>query len=98
MIRTGAPFLRLIYQGNALTYPLGSNVAQREMILTEYNNSMQNFHICTWTEKLLKVMLENAIEQTYVTGIYTGTQGFRNRTIQEIFMHLYQTYRRITNI
>ena len=87
-----------MYPGNAPTYPQGSTVAQRQIILTQYNNDMRNFHICTRTEKLLKVMLENAIERTYLAGIYTATQGFGNRTLQDIFMHLYQTYGRITTI
>lgn len=41
-------------------------------------------------------MIEQAIESVYLAGIYSDTQGFGNRTIQDIFAHLYATYGRIT--
>ena len=41
-------------------------------------------------------MLEQAIEATYLAGIYSETQGFGTRAAIEIFAYLYQTYGRIS--
>lgn len=45
LLRTGTPFPRPIYPGDALTFPNGSNVAQRAQIQQAYNAALRNYHI-----------------------------------------------------
>ena len=41
-------------------------------------------------------MLENAIEHPYLAGIHSSILGFGARSLQDIFLHLYQSYGRIS--
>ena len=45
LIRTGAPFPRPHYPGNAPTFQPGSIVAQRQTIQQQYYTDLRNFHI-----------------------------------------------------
>ena len=41
-------------------------------------------------------MVENAVEHVYLSGIHSPTLGFGARTLQDVFLFLYQTYGRIS--
>ena len=41
-------------------------------------------------------MFENAIEHPYLARIHSSILGFGARTLQDIFLHLYQSYGRIS--
>ena len=43
-------------------------------------------------------MLDNAIEHPYLAGIHSFILGFGARTLQDIFLHLYQSYGRISPV
>ena len=96
ILRTGGPFPRPTYPSNSPVFPPGSTVAQRQQIQQLYNAQLRNFNIVQRTEKLLLTLIEQAIENTYLAGIYNKTQGFGNHNIQDIFNFLYQTYGRIS--
>ena len=89
LLRTGAAFPRPVYPGNGPIYPGGSTAAQRANIDARYAHRLLLFDTCNKTEKLLKTMLENAIEPAYLSGIHTETHGFGARTLHDIFQHLY---------
>ena len=96
LIRTGAPFPRPGFPGNAPVFPQGVTVAARQQIQQVYNANLRNYIIVQRCERVLMTMLEQAIESTYLAGIYSETQGFGNRNVQDIFTYLFQTYGRIS--
>lgn len=52
----------------------------------------ENYLICQSAKNILKLLLENAIEHSFLAGIHSATLGFGTRTLQDIFLHLYQSY------
>ena len=55
-----------------------------------------NFLSCQTTESIIKSLLENAIEHSYLAGIHSAILGFGVRSLQDIFLHLYQLYGRLS--
>ena len=96
ILRVGAPFPRPPYPGDAAQFPAGAMIVQRQNLQAAYDANIKNFTICQTTENILKSLLENAIEHSYLAGIHSATLGFGVRTLQDIFLHLYQTYVRIS--
>ena len=96
VLRVGAPFPRPIYPGDTPTFPAGTTVADRQTLTSAHAANMRSYLTCQTTENILKTMLENAIEHSYLAGIHSATLGFGARTLQDIFLHLYQTYGRIS--
>ena len=96
VLRVGVPFPRPIYPGDVIVYPAGSTVIQRANLLTTYNLQLKNYNTCQITENLLKTMLENAVDSSYLAGIHSDTLGFGVCTLQDIFLDLYQSYGRIS--
>lgn len=68
----------------------------RQQIQQVYNSNLRNYNITQRCERLLLTMLEQAVKSTYLAGIYSETQGFRNRNVQDVFTYLFQTYGRIS--
>ena len=68
---------------------------QRQNIQAAHDANIKNFLTCQTTENILKSLLENAIEHSYLAGINSTIFGFRVRSLQDIFLHLYQSYGRI---
>ena len=96
IVRFGAPFPRPPYPGDAPIFPPGANLTARTKITNAFNASMKNYNTTQTTENLLKTMLENTIEHPYLARIHSFILGFGARTVQEIFIHLYQFYGRIS--
>ena len=47
------------------------------------------------TENIIKSLLENAIEHSYLAGIHSTILGFGVISLKDIFLHSYQSYGRI---
>ena len=97
ILRVGAPFPRPIYPGYSPIFPVNSTVVQRATITNRHNINMNNFNLCEATENILKTMVENAIDHSFLAAIHSEILGFGNRTLQDIFLHLYQAYGRISS-
>ena len=69
---------------------------QRHKIQDSYDANIKIFLTCQTTDKIVKSLLNNSIEHYYLAGIHSAILGFGVRLLQDIFMHLYQSYRRIS--
>ena len=95
ILRVGAPFPRPKYPGDAAHFPVGATLLQRQNIQAAYEANIKNVLTCQTTDKIVKSLLNNAIEHYYLAGIHSAILGFGVVSIQDIFLHLYQSYRRI---
>ena len=95
ILRVGAPFLRLTYPGDTANFPVGSTLMQLQNIQAAYDANIKLFLTCQTIENTLKSLLGNEIEHSYLAGIHYAILGFGVRSLQDIFIHLYQSYRRI---
>ena len=68
----------------------------RQQIQQVYNANLRNYNITQRCERLLLTIFEQAVENTYLAGIYNETQGFGNWNVQDIFTYLFQSYGRIS--
>ena len=80
------------YPGDAAQFPAGATIVQRQNLQSAYDTIIKNFAMCQTTENILKSLLENAIKHSYLAVIHSATLGFGARTLQDIFLYLYQTY------
>ena len=69
---------------------------QRQNIQAAYDANIKHFLTCQTTENILKSLLNNAIEHSYLAGIHSAILGFEVRSLQDIFIQLYQSYMRIS--
>ena len=69
ILRVGAPFPRPPYPGDAANFPVGATIEQRQNIQTAYDANIKIFLTCQTTENILKSLLDNAIEHSYLAGI-----------------------------
>ena len=76
MLRVGAPFPRPSYLGNAAHFTIGSTLVQIQDIQAAYDANIKNFLTCQTTENVLKLLLKNAIEHSYLAGIHSAILGF----------------------
>ena len=65
---------------------------QLQNIQDAYDANIKIFLTCQTTENILKSLLENTIEHSYLPGIHSAILGFGVRSLQYIFLHLYQSY------
>ena len=96
VLRAGGPFLRPTYPGDQPVFPAGVRVTDRTTIQNRFDLALKNYNTCQTTENLLKTMLENAVEHSYLAGIHSEILSFGSRSLQDIFIHLYQSYGRIS--
>ena len=96
ILQVGAPFPQLPYPGNAPYFPVGATLVKHQNIQAAYDDNIKNFLTCQTTDHILKSLLENAIEHSYLDGIRSAILGFGLRSLQDIFLHLYQSYGRIS--
>ena len=96
VLRVGGPFPRPAYPGDQPLFPVGATVVARANIQNVFDAELRNFNTCQTTENVLKTMLENAIEHSYLAGIHSEILGFGARSLQDIILHLYQSYGRIS--
>ena len=96
VLRVGGPFPRPPYPGDQPLFPVGATAVARANIQSIFDTALRNFNTCQTTENVLKTMVENAIEHSYLAGIHSEILGFGARSLQNIFLHLYQSYRRIS--
>ena len=87
-----APFLQPPYPGDAAHFPVGATLVQRKNIEAAYDANIKKFLTCQTTDNILKLLLENAIEHSYLAGIYSDILVFGVRSLQDIFLHFYQSY------
>ena len=64
----------------------------RQNIQAAYDANIKTFLTCQITENILKSLLDNAIERSYLAGIHCAILGFGVRSLQDIFLHQYQSY------
>ena len=95
ILRVGAPFPRPPYLGNAAHFPVGATLVQRQNIQAAYDVNIKIFLTFQTTENILKSLLNNAIEPSYLAVIHSAILGFGVRSMQYVFLHLYQSYSRI---
>ena len=69
---------------------------QLHNIQAAYDANIKNFLTCQTTENILKYILENAIEHSYLAGIHSAILSFGVRSLQDIFIHLHQSHGRIS--
>ena len=76
-------------------FPVGSTFVQRQNIQAAYDSNIKIFLTCQTTDNIIKSLLEKEIEYPYLAGIHSAILGFGVRSLQDIFLHLYQSYGRI---
>ena len=76
ILRVGAPFPRPPYNGDAAHFPVGTTLVQCQNIQAAYDANIKNFLTCQTTENVLKLLLKNAIEHSYLAGIHSAILGF----------------------
>ena len=96
ILRVGTPFPRPIYPVDSPIFPANSTTVQRATITNRYIIIMNNYNTYEATDNILKTMVENAIYHLFFEVIHSEILGFGNRTLQDIFLHLYQAYGRIS--
>jgi hypothetical protein len=95
LLRTAHHFNRPVYPGEAPTYPIGATDQQRDDLLLIWQQHTKAYLTCQRVEQILLSMLENAVEDTYLTGIHDPAHGFGARSIIDVFQYLFQTYGQI---
>lgn len=92
LLRTGHHFNRPAYPGDAPVYDVEATAAQRATSLHNWQNRSQQYQTCQRLERILQSMVENSIEQTYLTGIHDPAHGFGARSLIDVFSYLFATY------
>ena len=92
ILRVGAPFPRPPYTVDSAHFPVGSTPMQCQNIQAAYDANIKNFLTCQTTENILKSLFEKAIEYSYLAGIHSAILVFLLRSLQDIFLHLHQSY------
>ena len=95
-LRVGSPFPRPAYPGAQPVFPANATPSVQANIQNAFNVDMRNYLLTQRTGILLLTLLENAIDSEYLAGVHTEILGFGNRTLPDIFTHLYQVYGRIS--
>jgi hypothetical protein len=95
LLRTAHHFNRPIYPGEAPAYPIGATDQQRDDLLLAWQQHTKTYLTCQRVEQILLSMLENAVEDTYLTGIHDPAHGFGARSIIDVFQYLFRTYGQI---
>jgi hypothetical protein len=95
LLRTAHHFNRPIYPGEAPAYPIGATDQERDDILLLWQQHTKAYNTCQRVEQILLSMLENAVEDTYLTGIHDPAHGFGARSIIDVFQYLFRTYGQI---
>ena len=65
-LRSGSPFPSPTHPGNAPEFPNSVTVAQRQATQQLYSIALRNHTPMTWTENLLKNMIERAVDNTHL--------------------------------
>ena len=68
---------------------------QRQNIQAAFDANIIFLLTCQTIENILKLLLENTIEHSYLVAIHSAILGFEVRSLQDIFSHLYQSYGQI---
>jgi hypothetical protein len=95
LLRTAHHFNRPIYPGEAPAYPIGASDQERADMLLAWQQHTKSYLTCQRVEQILLSMLENAVEDTYLTGIHDPAHGFGARSIIDVFQYLFRTYGQI---
>ena len=85
ILQVGEPFPRPPYPGDVEHFTVGATLAQHQNIQAAYDANIKIFLTCQTTENILKLLLENEIEYSYLAGIHSDILGFRVRSLQDIF-------------
>jgi hypothetical protein len=95
LLRTAHHFNRPVYPGEAPAYPIGATDQEREDLLLTWQQHTKAYLTCQRVEQILLSMLENAVQDTYLTGIHDPAHGFGARSIIDVFQYLFRTYGQI---
>jgi hypothetical protein len=95
LLRTAHHFNRPIYPGEAPSYPIGASDQERADLLLAWQQHTKAYLTCQRVEQILLSMLENAVEDTYLTGIHDPAHGFGARSIIDVYQYLFRTYGQI---
>ena len=96
ILRVGPPFPWPPCPGNAAHFLVGTTLVQCQNIQAAYDANIKILLTCQTTENILKSLLENAIEHSYLAGNHSAILGFGVISLQDIFLHLYKSYGLIT--
>ena len=94
---TGAHFVRPPNPGLTPTIPAG---ATQHVILATQNNhqaSLKQYKECNLIERALKNQIINAIDSLYLEALEEDYVGYKNRSIIDLFTHLFDNYGIISN-
>ena len=87
ILRVGAPVPRPPHPGDAAHFPVGATLVQRQNIQAAYDVNIKIFLTCQTTENILKSLLKNANEHSYLSVIHCAILGFGVRSPQYIVLH-----------
>ena len=90
ILRVGAPFPRPPYTVDSAHFPVGSTPVQRQNIQAAYDANIKNFLTFHTTDNIIKLLLKNVIEHSYLARIHLAILGFEVRSLKDIFLHLYK--------
>ena len=76
ILQVGVPFPRASYPGDAAHFPVGATLLQHQNIQAAYGANIKIFLTFQTTENILKLLLKNAIEHSYLAGIHSTILGF----------------------
>ena len=93
ILRSGSPFPRPPYPGDAAHCPVGATLVQRQNIQALYDANIKNFMTCQKTENILKFLLDNEIEHSYLAGIHYAILGYFSTYINHTGALAQQGYR-----
>ena len=78
-LRVGAPFPRPPYPGNTAHFTVGATLVQLQNTQAAYDANIKIFLTCQTTENIIKSLLENAIEHSYLAEIHSAILVFKAR-------------------
>ena len=81
ILRVEAPFPRPPYPGYAAYFPVGATIVQNQNTQAAYDARIKIFLTCQTTENILKLLMENEIEHSYLAQIQYDTLGFGARSL-----------------
>ena len=92
----GVPFIITPYPGDMAVFFQDSNPEEQQLITNYYALNLQLYTTINRMESIFQSMIENAIDNTYLTGIHTAKYGFGDKKCTKIIAWLNATYGCIT--
>ena len=78
--------------------PINADGAAIKIISDNHRNMLNQWKMCTSTDKALRQQLIGAIEHMWLSGLTNRLTGYGNVTTKQILSFLYRNYGRITEV